>query len=65
MHFSPKYLLKALAPVLILCAAALPLNAQWDKDVFSWRGRMALSEGKYASAIENFNVLARLDTTDY
>ena len=26
---------------------------------------MALSEGKYASAIENFNVLARLDTTDY
>ncbi len=30
-----------------------------------WRGRQALSDGKYAQAIENFNVLARLDTTDY
>ena len=30
-----------------------------------WRGRQALSDGKYALAIENFNVLSRLDTTDY
>ena len=28
------------------------------------RGRQALSDGKYALAIENFNVLARLDTSD-
>lgn len=39
--------------------------AQYDKDVFFYRGRMALSDGKYAQAIENFNVLARLDTTDH
>ena len=39
--------------------------AQYDKDVFMFRGRTALSDGKYALAIENFNVLARLDTTDY
>ena len=39
--------------------------AQWDKDVFMMRGRQALSDGKYAFAIENFNILSSLDTTDY
>lgn len=39
--------------------------AQYDKDVFSFRGRQALADGKYSLAIENFNILARLDTTDY
>ena len=39
--------------------------AQYDKDVFFLRGRQAFSDGKYALAIENFNVLARLDTADY
>lgn len=39
--------------------------AQYDKDAFMMRGRMALSDGKYSQAIENFNILARLDTTDY
>ena len=29
------------------------------------RGRHALSEGKYARAIENFNILSQLDTSDY
>ena len=47
----------------LLCA--LNLFAQWDKDVFMWRGRTALQDGKYAQAIENFNVLTSLDTTDY
>lgn len=44
---------------------ALPLSAQYDKDVFSFRGRNALAEGKYSQAIENFNILARLDTSDH
>ncbi|MGN1212189.1 MAG: tetratricopeptide repeat protein [Candidatus Cryptobacteroides sp.] len=39
--------------------------AQYDKDAFMMRGRIALSDGKYSQAIENFNILARLDTTDY
>lgn len=39
--------------------------AQYDKDVFSFRGRNALADGRYAQAIEQFNILARLDTTDY
>lgn len=51
--------------VLLLSLAGSRLYAQYDKDVFFFRGRQALAEGKYARAIENFNVLARLDTTDY
>ena len=54
-----------LAAVLLFAVTAVQLYAQYDKDVFFFRGRQALSEGKYARAIENFNVLARLDTTDY
>lgn len=51
--------------VLLLLMSAGNLSAQWDKDVFMWRGRHALSEGRYAQAIENFNILTRLDTTDH
>lgn len=57
-----------LAILFLVCLASCPagmLRAQYDKDVFFLRGRQAFSDGKYALAIENFNVLARLDTTDY
>lgn len=50
--------------VLLLLSSA-GLHAQYDKDVFFFRGRSALADGKYAGAIENFNVLARIDSTDY
>ena len=56
---------RALAFIWILLASVQICCAQYDKDVFSFRGRAALSEGKYAKAIESFNILARLDTTDY
>lgn len=49
----------------ILFASLTASFAQYDADVFSFRGRAALSEGKYALAIENFNILARLDTSDH
>lgn len=49
----------------LLLFAVQELSAQYDKDVFSYRGRLSLSDGKYAQAIENFNILARLDTTDH
>ncbi len=39
--------------------------AQYDRDVFFYRGRRALADGKFASAIESFNVLSRIDSTDY
>lgn len=50
---------------LILLFLVIQAFAQYDKDVFYFRGRNALSDGKYAQAIENFNVLAQLDTSDY
>ena len=56
---------KFLLTIFIALSAALSLHAQWDKDVFMWRGRQSLSDGKYAAAIENFNILARLDTSDH
>ncbi len=49
----------------LLAGFCLPVAAQYDRDVFFIRGRRALSDGKYAQSIENFNILARLDTTDY
>ena len=51
--------------VLLFCAGSKDLHAQYDKDMFMMRGRHALSEGRYAQAIENFNVLSQLDTADY
>ncbi len=57
-----KYLLVV---CLLLGAGIQDICAQYDKDMFHFRGRQALADGKYALAIENFNVLARLDTTDH
>lgn len=61
MKLSRKYLL--LAGLLLLLPWAA--RAQYDKDVFYFRGRQALSEGRYAQSIEQFNILAQLDTADY
>ena len=51
--------------LLVLFCGLQAAEAQYDRDVFYFRGRNALADGKYAQAIENFNILARLDTTDY
>lgn len=51
--------------ILFLLLGAQAVFAQYDKDVFYFRGRNALADGHYSSAIDNFNILARLDTTDY
>ena len=50
---------------MLAVAGMQSLYAQYDKDVFYMRGRNALAEGKYALAIENFNVLAQLDTSEH
>ncbi len=52
-----------LSLMLLLCVSAA-VHAQYDKDVFMFRGRQALAEGRYSDAIGQFNILARLDTTD-
>lgn len=51
--------------LLLLAVGLTELHAQYDKDVFYMRGRHALADGKYAHAIENFNILTQLDTTDH
>ena len=61
MNFFSKYFL---IPVIFL-VSALQMSAQYDRDVFYMRGRQALADGKFAQSIENFNVLARIDSTDY
>ena len=64
--FNMHRILKCLAVLLLFFSVGgLKAFAQYDKDVFYMRGRNALAEGKYAQAIDNFNVLAQLDTADY
>ncbi len=60
-----RFIKKCLPILLLIVLSGQHLYGQYDKDVFFFRGRLALSDGKYSQAIENFNVLARLDTTDY
>lgn len=55
---------RSLLSLFILLCSSLLCKAQYDKDVFNFRGRVALSDGKYSEAIGHFNILARLDTTD-
>jgi len=53
-------------PILCLFLfLGISLRAQWDKDVFSFRGRTALQDGRLSEAVANFNILAQLDSTDY
>lgn len=56
---------KLLSISALLFATAITSLAQWDRDVFMMRGRQALFDGKYSQAIENFNVLSRLDSSDH
>ena len=60
-----KLLKNILIVVLLTLAGGAELSAQYDKDVFYMRGRRALADGKYSMAIENFNILSQLDTTDH
>ena len=54
-----------LIPLLLFLMSFSETFAQYDKDVFFFRGRSALAEGKYSNAISSFNILARIDSTDY
>ena len=62
MHRLTRYIAVLL---LFLSAGSMDVCAQYDKDVFSFRGRQALSDGRYAQAIENFNIILQLDKSDY
>ena len=62
MHKLLRYII---ALILLLSVGSREACAQYDKDVFYYRGRQALADGKYAQAIENFNILLQLDKNDY
>ena len=49
----------------VLLSLSLQAWGQYDKDVFSFRGRTALQDGRLSEAVANFNILAQLDTSDY
>lgn len=54
-----------LTTVLLALFVPVLASAQYDKDVFSFRGRTALQDGRLSEAVSHFNVLAQLDSTDY
>ena len=56
---------KALILLVVILASAGTARAQYDLDHFYYNGRQSLIDGKYAQAIESFNVLAMLDSTIY
>ena len=56
---------KILLILLLLVVGYSSLDAQYDKQQFFYRGRQFLMEGRYPQAIENFNMLARIDSTLY
>ena len=62
MHKLLKYIVVL---ILLLSFGSKDACAQYDKDVFFYRGRQALADGKYAQAIENFNILLQLDKSEY
>ena len=65
MKITGKHLLLSLSILGWICLHCVSSFAQWDKDVLEFRGRLALQDGKYAQAIEQFNVLAKMDTNAY
>ena len=46
---------------LLLLLTAWSARAQYDIDQFFFRGQRALMEGQYTQAINNFNIIIRLD----
>lgn len=49
----------------VLMGATFTCHAQYDLDYFYYHGRQDLIDGRYAQSIENFNILAQLDTACY
>lgn len=54
-----------MAVAVLVFSAVLKANAQYDTERFYLMGRQALIDGRYSAAIENFNILARLDSDSY
>ena len=64
-YLAPNIMKKTIFSLLFFFVCFASSYAQYDKQQFFYRGRQFLIEGKYPQAIENFNMLARLDSTLY
>lgn len=51
--------------VLLMLSSAWSAKAQYDIDQFFFRGQRALMDGQYTQAINNFNIIIRLDSDLY
>jgi len=60
-----KLVKKVLASIFLSLIISTTASAQWSAEYFAVRGRQSLQDGQYSTAIENFNILAKLDSTDY
>src|SRR5574344_846924 len=58
------YMRKYLFTLLLLLMSSL-IYAQYDINQLLNRGRQYLIDGKYTTAIDNFNILTKIDTTLY
>ena len=56
---------KAVITALLVLMCSVGAKAQYDPSHFFYFGRQALIDGKYSLAIENFNILSRIDSTAY
>ena len=56
---------RRLLSILAFLWLSLGAHAQYDKDVFSFRGRTALQDGRLSEAVGHFNILAQIDSTDH
>lgn len=56
---------KGLAIIVLAIASLTTAFAQYDLDHFYYNGRQSLIDGRYAQAIESFNILSHLDSTVY
>ncbi len=54
-----------MAVIILLVIGSNMLYGQYDIDRFFYRGQQFLRDGQYANAIDNFNMLTRLDSTLY
>lgn len=63
--FSKRHLASIYLIIGILVMGFNQARAQYDIDQFFFRGQHSLVEGKYAEAIDNFNILVRLNDKLY
>ena len=57
--------INACLTVLSVLLPAQELRAQYDTDHFFFRGQLALNEGRYLDALNSFNILVRIDPSQY